>query len=78
MGYFMLKSQEKRRVSNENKQNSLWRCISYAGLAKILGITKTAISAKMHGKKNFTAEQVANLVEIFDKPAEYLMARDEN
>ena len=52
-------------------------CLSYAGLAKILVITKAAISAKMRGKKNFTAEQVAKLEEIFGKPAEYLLARDE-
>lgn len=52
-------------------------CLSYENLAKLLGITKTAISAKMRGKKNFTKEQVAMLVEIFDKSVEYLLQREE-
>ena len=51
--------------------------LTYTALAKLLGITKEAISAKMHGKKNFTAEQVAKLVEIFDRPVEYLLQREE-
>ena len=52
------------------------RQITYRGLAKILGLAQPTISQKMRGKYNFTAEQIAKLVEIFDKPAEYLMAHD--
>ena len=51
--------------------------LSYAGLAKLLSITKEAVSAKMRGKQNFTAEQVAKLEEIFGLPAEYLLQREE-
>ncbi|MBQ6296433.1 MAG: GIY-YIG nuclease family protein [Selenomonadaceae bacterium] len=51
--------------------------LTYTALAKLLGITKEAVSVKMRGKQNFTAEQIAKLVEIFDKPAEYLVARDD-
>ena len=47
-------------------------------LANHLGITKEAVSAKMRGKQNFTKEQVAKLVEIFDKPIEYLIERDDD
>lgn len=51
--------------------------LTYDGLAKLLGLVRPTFSAKMRGKQNFTAEHVAKLVEIFDKPAEYLMARDD-
>ena len=50
--------------------------LTYTALAKLLGITKAAVSAKMRGKKNFTKEQVSMLEEIFGKPAEYLLQRD--
>lgn len=53
------------------------RLITYIALGKLLGIKDTAISNKMLGKKNFTASQIAKLVELFDKPAEYLMLRDD-
>ncbi|MBR0261502.1 MAG: hypothetical protein IJQ85_06870 [Selenomonadaceae bacterium] len=33
------------------------------------------LSRKMRGKIKFTAKDIAKLVEIFGKPAEYLMAR---
>lgn len=62
----------KNLIAEMNKHH-----LSYAGLAKILGITKAAVSAKMRGKKNFTKEQVSVLVEFFGKPAEYLLARDD-
>lgn len=51
------------------------RQITYSALAKLLGFKSyTSISNKMRGKENFTAEQIAKLVEIFDKPAEYLIS----
>lgn len=53
-------------------------CLSYAGLAKILSVTKTAVSTKMRGKQNFTTEQITKLTEIFGKPTEYILARDSN
>ena len=52
--------------------------LTYTGLAEILGVTKAAVSAKMRGKLNFTEKDKAKLVEIFDKPAEYLLARDDD
>ncbi|MBR0262104.1 MAG: helix-turn-helix domain-containing protein [Selenomonadaceae bacterium] len=51
--------------------------LSYAGLAKILGITKTAVSLKMRVKKNFTKEQSTKLENFFGLPVEYLLARDD-
>ena len=52
------------------------RQITYSALAKLLGLKQSTISQKMCGRRNFTAEQIAKLVEIFGKPAEYLMAHD--
>ena len=51
--------------------------ISYAALAKLLGLARRTVSEKMRGEYNFTAQNIAKLVEIFDKPAEYLIARDD-
>ena len=52
------------------------RHLTYTALAKILGVTKNAVSYKMRGKQNFTKEQNNKLVEFFSLPAEYLMARE--
>ncbi len=51
--------------------------LSYAAIAKLLGLCHQVVSMKMRGKQNFTAEQIAKLVEFFGKPAEYLLARDD-
>ena len=53
------------------------RQISYRGLVAMLEISQANISRKMTGVRNFTAKDIAKLVEIFCKPAEYLMARDD-
>ena len=51
------------------------RQISYKKLKKMLGLKGGSVSLKMRGKQNFTVQQIAKLVEIFNKPAKYLMTR---
>ena len=51
------------------------RNFSYNSLAKLFSFCHQTVSDKMSGKRNFTEKQIANLVEFFGKPAEYLMAR---
>ena len=53
------------------------RHLTYRGLSKLTGISKSALPLKMSGKVKFTADETAKLVEIFGLPAEYLMARDD-
>lgn len=53
------------------------RKLSYKKLANLLGLSKATFSAKMHNRLKFTAKDIAKLVEIFRKPAEYLMIRDD-
>ena len=53
------------------------RKMTYAEIGELLGFTHQSVSEKMRCKKNFTAKDIAKLVEIFGKPAEYLMARDD-
>ena len=53
------------------------RKIIYAALGELLGLCHQTVSEKMRGEYKFTAAQVAKLVEIFGKPADYLMKRDE-
>ncbi|MBE8952068.1 MAG: helix-turn-helix transcriptional regulator [Quinella sp. 1Q7] len=52
------------------------RQLSYKELAKLIDLSSGSVSFKMCGKINFTARDIAKLVEIFDLPAEYLMMRD--
>ncbi len=52
------------------------RQLSYKDLAKLIDLSSGSVSFKMCGKINFTARDIAKLVEIFDLPAEYLMMRD--
>lgn len=51
--------------------------LTYVKFAKLLKLARTSISLKMNGKRNFTKNQIAKLVEIFGKPAEFLLQRDD-
>ena len=51
--------------------------VSYRELAKILGLSSSGVSYRMRGKYKFTINDIDKLVEIFNKPAEYLMQRDD-
>lgn len=62
-----------KNLSNEMEKQKL----TYTALAELLGISVSSLSMKMHGKQNFTARDKAKLIEIFDKPIEYLFQRDE-
>ena len=53
------------------------RQMSYAALARLLGLSAGKVSMRMRCERNFTARDKAKLVEIFGKPIEYLLARDE-
>ena len=50
---------------------------NYSLLAKILGFRGQTLSSKMLCKVRFTEKDIAKLVEIFGKPADYLMKRDD-
>ena len=51
--------------------------LSYCRPAKIFGVAPQNISRKMLGQRNFTKSDKAKLVEIFDKPIEYLLSKEE-
>ena len=53
------------------------RHLSYSALARLMGVYYMTISKKMRGRVNFTERDKAKLVEIFGKPIEYLLARDD-
>lgn len=53
------------------------RQLSYKSLAKILGLASQNISRKMLEQRPFTTRDKAHLVEIFNKPIEYLMFKEE-
>lgn len=53
------------------------RQLSYNGLAKLMCLSVASVSRKMGGKRKFTTNEIDKLVEIFNKPAEYLMQRDD-
>lgn len=51
--------------------------LSYAALGKLLNLASSIVSRKMRGERNFTARDKEKLEEIFGKPAEYLLERDD-
>ncbi len=51
------------------------RQLTYASLAKFLGLSTASVSAKMRGMRNFTAKDVDKLVEFFGLAEEYLMSK---
>ncbi len=55
----------------------LARKMSYTALAKLLGLSYSPVCARMRGEIPFNDSDKAKLVEIFGKPIEYLLARDE-
>lgn len=51
--------------------------LSYHRLAELLNLAQSIISRKMHCKRNFTIRDRIRLEEIFGKPADYLLERDD-
>ena len=51
--------------------------LSYTKLAELMNSTKQSIARKMRGERSFMEREKEKLSEIFGKPVEYLMARDE-
>lgn len=50
---------------------------TYTALAILLGLSNSTVAYKMRGKVRFTDKDKAKLVEIFNKPIEYLLERDD-
>lgn len=70
-------SRAKRTSPYKNLLNELdARQLTYAALAKILGLTISTVAYKMRGQVRFKERDKAKLEEIFGKPIEYLLARD--
>lgn len=63
----------KNLIGEINKNN-----LTYTALAELLDLSRPVFSNKMLGKRKFNSKDIAKLVEIFGKPAEYLMQRDED
>ena len=53
------------------------RQLTHTALAKLMGLIRRSVSRKIKGEYNFNANDKAKLVEIFGKPIEYLLARDD-
>lgn len=73
------RSEERRAYSPyKNLLNEMHkRQMTYKDLAELLGIKRPTLSFKMLGKVRFNAREFAMLEEIFELPAEYLLARDD-
>ena len=52
--------------------------LSYRQLSKLLGLSQGCVSRKMRGVRKFTACDKIKLEEIFGKPVEYLLERDDD
>ena len=82
--YLMVRDDDKSSVSKQHNspyKNLIWeiaeRKITYTKLAQLLVLSRNNFSAKMNGKNNFSEAEWTKLVEIFGKPADYLMARSD-
>ena len=70
------KTRAKIGLANKNLLTEMdKRQLSYKELARLLELSTSTISNRMHGLFNFTGKDIAKLVEIFGKPLEYLIAR---
>ena len=74
------------KLSAKNRAESLYknlvaelesRQMTYTALAKLMDLNPSTVSEKMRSRKKFSDSQIAKLVEIFNKPIEYLLKRDE-
>ena len=65
-------SSYKNLIAEMDKQK-----LSYVALAKLLEVAQQNISRKMLGQRNLTERDKAKLVEIFNKPIEYLLYKEE-
>lgn len=65
-------SQFKNLISEIDANN-----LTYAALAKLMSLSKSTVSGKMRGDRNFTERDKIKLAEIFGKPVEYLFQRTE-
>ena len=53
------------------------RQLAHKDVAEFFGLSREAISRKIRGERNFTDKDKVKLEEIFGKPAEYLLQRDD-
>ena len=53
------------------------RQFSYRILAELMSVSSTNVARKMRGERKFNADEIKKLEEIFGKPAEYLLQRDD-
>ena len=72
-------SEAKRgEIPYKNLSNAITdKQLTYRKLVDLMNISHQSLSRKMSGKRRFHDNEVEKLVEIFGKPAEYLMARDD-
>lgn len=78
--------EHRAKIARSRHKNSIFqnlvaeleaRQLSYTSLGELMGRTPVNISHKMIGRRNFTDNDKKKLVEIFNKPIEYLLARKE-
>lgn len=77
-GYVKSSSKNRGKSPYKNLKAELEaRQLSYAKLAELMGAEKNSIGRKMRGKLSFMEREKEKLAEIFGKPIEYLLAREE-
>mgnify|MGYP002860339754 CR=1 FL=1 len=54
------------------------RQLSYVALEKLMDSPKNTLAPKMRGERSFTIKDRIKLIEIFQKPLEYLLKREED
>lgn len=77
-GYVKSSSKNRGKSPYKNLKAELEaRQLSYAKLAELMGLEKNSVARKMRGERSFMDREKEKLTEIFGKPSEYLLARNE-
>lgn len=83
--HLSIKERVKKSIANRNDspyKNLIHeidkRYLTYSALAKIMELPLTSLAYKIRSNRNFTTNERDKLEEIFDKPAKYLLARDDS
>lgn len=64
------------RIIGERVHQAMWRGqVTQTALGPVLGMTQSALSAKLRGRRAFTADEILYVADIFGVSLDYLYGR---
>lgn len=66
-------------VMGERVHRQMWRGqVSQTAFAPVLGMTQSALSAKLRGRRAFTSDEILKVAEVFGVSLDYLFGKTED